>query len=163
MEPARDARRVLPLALFAGAAVPGCLAVAAINQYLYGSPFRFGYEPVEVLYQLANAGPNLDRYPRWLVQTQTPFILLALAAPFFAFSRRQRSPLFAVDRVVLLLSVAAVVWLSYLFYLPFGRDEWTYLRFLLPAYPPLLVLSVAVTIEVLGLAIARDRARKRPR
>ena len=82
---------VLPLALFAGAAVPGCLAVAAINQYLYGSPVRFGYEPVDVLYQLANAGPNLDRYPRWLVQTQTPFILLALAAPFFAGGRRQRS------------------------------------------------------------------------
>ena len=150
---------VLPLALFAGAAVPGCLAVAAINQYLYGSPLRFGYEPVDVLYQLANAGPNLDRYPRWLVQTQTPFILLALAAPFFARGRRQRSPHFALDRVVLLLSVAAVVWLSYLFYLPFGRDEWTYLRFLLPAYPPLLVLSVAVTIEVLGLAIVRDGAR----
>jgi hypothetical protein len=150
---------ILPLALFAGAALPGWLAVAAINQYLYGSSFRFGYEPVEVLYQLANAGPNLDRYPRWLVQTQTPFMLLALAAPFFAFSRRQRSLLFTVDRVVLLLSAAAVVWLSYLFYLPFGRDEWTYLRFLLPAYPPLLVLSVAVTIEVLGFAIASDRAR----
>jgi hypothetical protein len=150
---------VLPLALFVGAALPGCLAVAAINQYLYGSPFRSGYEPVEVLYQLANAGPNLDRYPRWLVQTQTPFILLALAAPFFAWGRRQRSPLLAVDRVVLLLSVAAVVGLSYLFYLPFGRDEWTYLRFLLPAYPPLLVLSVAVAIEVLDLAIARDHAR----
>ena len=106
-----------------------------INQYLYGSPFRFGYEPVDVLYQLANAGPNLDRYPRWLLETQTPFILLALVAPFFAGARRQRSPLFAVDRVVLLLSVAAVVWLSYLFYLPFGRDEWTYLRFLLARLP----------------------------
>jgi hypothetical protein len=76
-----------------------------------------------------------------------------------AWGRRLRSPLFTVDRVVLLLSVAAVVWLSYLFYLPFGRDEWTYLRFLLPAYPPLLVLSVAVTIEALGFAIAQDRAR----
>ena len=152
-------RRLLPLTLFVAATVPGCFAVAAINQYLYGSPFRFGYEPVEVLYQLANAGPNLDRYPRWLIQTQTPFILLALAAPFFAYGRRQGSRRFAVDRVVLLLSVAAVVWLSYLFYLPFGRDEWIYLRFLLPAYPPLLVLSVAVTIEVLGLAIARDGAR----
>ena len=151
--------RVLPLALFACAAVPGCVAVGAINQYLYGSPVRFGYEPVDVLYQLANAVPNLDRYPRWLVQTQTPFILLALAAPFFAGAPREVSRLFAVDRVVLLLSVAAVVWLSYLFYLPFGRDEWTYLRFLLPAYPPLLVLSVAVTIEVLGLAIRRDRVR----
>jgi hypothetical protein len=144
---AGERRAILPLALFAGAALPGCLAVAAINQYLYGSPLRSGYEPVEVLYQLANAGPNLDRYPRWLMQTQTPFILLALAAPVF------------VRRSWLLLSFAAVVLLSYLFYLPFGREEWIYLRFLLPAYPPLLVLSVAVTIETLGMAIARDRAR----
>jgi hypothetical protein len=54
---------------------------------------------------------------------------------------------------------AAVVMLSYLFYLPFGREEWGYLRFLLPAYPPLLVLAVAVTVETLGLAIGRDGAR----
>jgi hypothetical protein len=148
----RGRRAILPFALFAGAALPGCLAVASINQYLYGSPLRSGYEPVEVLYQLANAGPNLDRYPRWLMQTQTPFILLALAAPFFADRRGGR------QRSWLLLSFAVVVLLSYLFYLPFGREEWIYLRFLLPAYPPLLVLSVAVTIETLSVAIARERA-----
>jgi hypothetical protein len=38
--------------------------------------------------------------------------------------------------------------LSYLFYRPFERDNWTYLRFLLPAYPILIVLAVAVSIEI---------------
>jgi len=69
------------LVLFTGAAVPGCLALAAINQYLYGSPLSSGYEPFNVLYALTNVGPNLDRYPRWLMQTQTPFIALAVAPP----------------------------------------------------------------------------------
>ena len=149
----RDRRGATSLALFTGAAVPGCLAVAAINQYLYGSPLSSGYESFAVLYALANAGPNLDRYPRWLMQTQTPFILLGLVGPWFMRARGDRrtpgGPL-AADHIVLLLSFAAVVMLSYLFYIPFGRDEWIYLRFLLPAYPPLLVLAVAVTVAALG-------------
>ena len=157
----REGRDAGPVALFAAAAIPGCLAVAAINQYLYGSPLRSGYEPVDVLYAFANAWPNLDRYPRWLIETQTPFIVLALAAPLFTFGRGRRavSPLFTTPRVLLLLSCAAVVLLSYLFYIPFGREEWTYLRFLLPAYPPLLVLAVAVAVEIAGAATARDGAR----
>jgi hypothetical protein len=149
------------LALFTGAAVPGCLGVAAINQYLYGSPLSSGYEPFNVLYALTNAAPNLDRYPRWLMQTQTPFIALALAAPLFSrsCSDEQRPVRLRRDHVVLLLSFATVVMLSYLFYRPYGREEWEYLRFLLPAYPPLLVLAVAVTIEVAATTRARAAVR----
>jgi 4-amino-4-deoxy-L-arabinose transferase-like glycosyltransferase len=152
---------VRSLALFTGAAVPGCLAVAAINQYLYGSPLSSGYEPFNVLYALTNAGPNLDRYPRWLMQTQTPFIALAVAAPLFSRtgSDEQGPARLQRDHVVLLLSFATVVMLSYLFYRPYGREEWEYLRFLLPAYPPLLVLAVAVTIEIVGTTRARATAR----
>ena len=149
------------VALFAGAAVPGCVAVAAINQFLYGSPLSSGYGSFRVLYDLRYALPNLDRYPRWLLQTQTPFIVLAMAAPLFSrVSRdRQTSRRLETGHVVLLLSFAAVVMLSYLFYLPFGRDEWVYLRFLLPAYPSLLVLAVAVTIEASRLVRAREAVR----
>jgi len=151
------------LVLFTGAAVPGCMAVAAINQYLYGSPLSSGYEPFNVLYALTNAGPNLDRYPRWLMQTQTPFIALAVAAPLFSRSGSDEHGPGPVrlrrDHVVLLLSFATVVMLSYLFYRPYGREEWEYLRFLLPAYPPLLVLAVAVTIEIAGTTRARAAVR----
>lgn len=147
-ESADRRRAVVHLVLFVLAAVPGCLVVAAINNHLYGSALRSGYEPLNALYALANAGPNLDRYPRWLMQTETPFILLALAAPVYgrASSKCQTPPL-AAKHVALLLSFVLVVVLSYLFYRPFGREDWTYLRFLLPAYPPLFILAVAVTIE----------------
>jgi hypothetical protein len=150
-------RRALWFALAAGA---GCLAVAAVNDHLYGSPLRSGYESLDALYALGNAGANLDRYPRWLLQSETPFMLLAIAAPWFAGRRggeRGARPL-APDAVALLILFVAVVFASYLFYRPFGRDEWTYLRFLLPAYPVLLVLAVAVTGEALRRAIGREAA-----
>ena len=47
----------------------------------------------------------------------------------------------------LLLSLSLGVFCSYLFYQPFGRDEWGYLRFLLPTLPAMLVLSVAVALR----------------
>jgi hypothetical protein len=95
------------------------------------------------------------------MQTQTPFIALAVAAPLFSRggSHEQEPGRLRRDHVVLLLSFATVVMLSYLFYRPYGREEWDYLRFLLPAYPPLLVLAVAVTIEIVGTTRARATAR----
>jgi hypothetical protein len=63
------------------------------------------------------------------------------------------------DHVALLLSFAMVVMLSYLFYRPYGREEWEYLRFLLPAYPPLLMLAVAVIIEIVATMRARATVR----
>jgi hypothetical protein len=153
-------RTMIQLALFVLAALPGCLAVAAINDHLYGSPLRSGYESLDALYALVNVGPNLDRYPRWLMQTQTPFLCLALAAPVFGrtSSPPRETPPLAPNQVALLLSFVAVVFLSYLFYRPFGREEWTYLRFLLPAYPALLILAVAVTIEASRRVIGRHGA-----
>jgi hypothetical protein len=153
-------RTMIRAAFFAVPAAGGCLAVAAINQHLYGSPLRSGYEPLGALYALANVLPNLDRYPRWLMQTETPFICVGLLAPLFARrgSERRGAPPLAAGHVALLLAFSAVVCLSYLFYVPFGRDEWTFLRFLLPAYPALFILAVAVTIEIARRVIADQRA-----
>ena len=149
------------LLLFAAAVVPGCLAVAAVQTYLYGSPLRSGYEGFDALFTWAHAAPNLDRYPRWLLQTQTPAVCLAIAAPWLTRRRpaAAAAPVLRADHVWLLLASIAVVFLSYLFYLPFGREEWSYLRFLLPAYPPLLILTVAVALEVVRRVAARDRSR----
>lgn len=134
------------LVLFVAGVAPGCLVVVALNDYLYGSPLRTGYPPVNELYAWAQVMPNLDRYPRWLLQTQTPFICLGVLAPLI------------VRRAWVLLVFAGVVCLSCLPFGVFGRDEWTYLRFLLPAYPPLLVLSVIVAIEGLRRVATRKAA-----
>ena len=142
----REALRLF--VLYVIALLPGCLAVAALNHHFHGSVLRSGYGPLEEIYQWERVLPNLDRYPRWLVETQSPLVCLALAAPWVATSgqRRDRTAPRA-DHVWLLLAFSAGVFLSYLFWGVFERDNWNYLRFLLPIYPPLLVLSVVVVIE----------------
>jgi hypothetical protein len=48
-----------------------------------------------------------------------------------------------------------VVFLSYAFYIPF--DAWWYLRFVLPAFPPLLVLTSVVLIAAIRRVTRRAR------
>ena len=61
--------------------VPGALAVAAINQHLLRVGRGLRVRPLADDLRVRNFWPNLARYPRWLIETQTPFVLLALIAP----------------------------------------------------------------------------------
>ena len=69
--------------LFAAGAAPACLAIAAIYDYWYGSPLSSGYD-VGSLFGFENVVVNLRHYPRWLIESQTPIVLLALAVPWLA-------------------------------------------------------------------------------
>src|SRR5262249_30255424 len=70
-------------------------------------------------------------YTRWLAETQTPVIFLALLAPIVVGS---------VEAWLLLVAIALTIGL----YLPYQVfDDWWYLRFLLPAIPLIIVLSFA--------------------
>ena len=122
--------------LYGAGALPGCIAVAVLNRTLYGSPFASGYGSSEFLFKIENLGANLSTYPRWLIETETPFVLLAFVAPWLIRSPLRR--MFA--------AMAATTFVCYVFYLPF--DNWTYLRFLLPAIPLMLILSSAVTLHL---------------
>jgi 4-amino-4-deoxy-L-arabinose transferase-like glycosyltransferase len=135
---------------FAAGSVPLCIAVALINNRLYGSPFSSGYAPFDALYKWSHLLPNLARYPRWLLETETPIVLLGLAAPLMLRARAPATDLPRSARWVATawLCFVAAVFVSYLFYLPF--EEWWYVRFLMPAYPPLLVLTSAVLLALLA-------------
>jgi hypothetical protein len=123
-------------AAFTGAMLPGPIAIAALNQHLYGSAFFSGYGTFSTIYANRHLLPNLANYTTWLLQTQTPFVLLGLTAPWVL---RRHGDSGARPIVMLGLGVSAVVALSYLWYMPL--DHWTYLRFLLPAFPGMLVLA----------------------
>jgi hypothetical protein len=123
------------LRLFVVGVVPATSFIAAIYSYWYGSPLTSGYGSLEQLYSAANLGPNLTRYSRWLVESQTPVILGAAAAPLLVQQR------FAA---LSLLAFACGVVACYVFYIPF--DVWWYLRFLLPAYPALMALTAATIV-----------------
>lgn len=129
--------------LFAAGSVPACIAVALINRHLYGSAFATGYGPFKALYRLSFFWKNVAHYPGWIVQTETVIVLLAFVAPFVLKSDpsipdRERHPRTVA---VAWLTFIALNVLAYLFYLPW--EQWWYVRFLMPAFPPMLALSAA--------------------
>ena len=123
--------------LFGAAALPGLAVMLALNAARYGGPFASGYGDTGGLFAWTHVTANLARYPRWMLETQTPFVLLALGAPWWASRDPERRRLVWVS----LASVALIV-ATYLAYTVF--DDWWYLRFLLPVLPLVVALSVAV-------------------
>src|SRR6185503_13143476 len=128
--------RVRRLLLWGVPALAGPVIVAVVNRALYGSPLSTGYGDLSGLYSWRFVAPNILRYSSWLWTYQTGYLLLALlAVPLL----RRHGHAARAWTAAWGLAFAAVVLLSYLFYLPF--EDWTFLRFFLPAYPMLLALA----------------------
>ena len=119
-----------------GFAVPVAAAgvlLAAAQGLWYGSPVRSGYGSAEELFALSNIVPNAARYARWLMGTAPAFVLAVFGAV------RMRA-----DRLAQGLFVFAILVIgSYLVYAVF--DDWSYLRFLLPA---LAILAIFAAVEL---------------
>ena len=118
--------------------LPSVVTVAMLQNAMYGGPLKSGYGDLSFLFKIEHVWPNLQRYPLWLLETETPIVLLALLAPRLtrdALTRR---------RALWLLGFAAAVFACYIPYEVF--DAWWFLRFVLPAYPPLLVLTAAALV-----------------
>ncbi len=124
--------RLQGAARYAAAAAPGAIAVAFIQRAFYGSALQSGYGSLSALFSVGHLAPNAARYFSWMSQSHTAAWLLALAAPFLL-----PGPLTALFISLFLVNVA-----SYLPYAVF--EDWSYLRFLLPTIPLLLILAVAV-------------------
>jgi hypothetical protein len=149
-ETSRRGRVVRGLA-FTLALLPGPIAVAAINNHLFQSPLASGYGTFSTIYAGRYFTANVMGYSAWLLETQTPFILLALAAPALLRTRGDED---ARRLAVAGLGFALVVLVSYLWYTPF--DHWTYLRFLLPAYP----MTLAAAAAAFGIMAPRAPRRR---
>jgi hypothetical protein len=119
-----------------GFAVPVAVAgvlLAAVQWLWYGSPIRSGYGSAEELFALSNIAPNAARYARWLMGTAPAFVLAVFGAVRLRAHRLAQG----------LLAFAALVIGSYLVYAVF--DDWSYLRFLLPA---LAIFAVFAAVEL---------------
>jgi hypothetical protein len=119
-------------AIYAVCSSVGCIAVAVLHQVFYGSPLASGYGPVDALFAVEHIGKNLGRYVTWMVDTHTPAIMLAFGALW----------LLPGGLSALLTSLALVNLMLYLPYVVF--EDWSYLRFLLPAVAFLQILLAAV-------------------
>jgi hypothetical protein len=134
------------VAAFGLAALPFGLLVLWLNAALYGSPFRTGYGQLGHLFGPAAVQVNAPNYLKWLVETHTAFPLLAFAAPFVV-AREKRAA------VALAIGLVLATCIVYFFYTPF--DDWSYLRFLLPAIALMVVLASAVTVHAVTYLFSR--------
>lgn len=136
------------LALFASGIISACLVIAFINWRLWGSPLVSAYGSLADQFAWNNLAPNLARYPIWTFQTQTPAVLLAPLAVFLVMPREGDRHVGPRAFAIMLLAFVVSVYASYLFYSPY--DGWGWLRFVLPAFPPLLVLTVVALASLLA-------------
>ena len=126
--------------------LPGIAAAAAANWLVSGSPVSTGYGDVSSLFRLEYLAHNLAHIVHWVPLLLSPLILLALAAPFLPAARHRGYAMLAVWFVTLTG--------FYSFYYHTG-ETWWYLRFILPAFPALIVGALT------GLAAAVQGLRLR--
>jgi len=138
------------------------VAVLALFQWrLYGNPIGSGHGSVSDLFKLGNIGPNLRDYTWRLWRGETAALALGAASAVVLLVRRPqggsedpplRTPFGPADVWRRLSSparplgvVAAVLLASYL---PYGVfPDWSYLRFLMPAFPFAFVAVGALSTE----------------
>lgn len=144
LRPERTWQQRLGLATtYAVCCAPGCVIVAITQSAFYGSPLSSGYGSLSALFSLSHVVPNLGRYLGWLWSTHTAAVALALLAPW----------LLPGALTALCLSMFLVNLALYVPYVVF--DDWSYIRFLLPTIPLVLILVAAVFDAVLRRARVR--------
>jgi hypothetical protein len=171
--PARRQARLRDAVSFIAPVAAALAFLGVLYAHWYGHPLATGYGAASDLFSAANIPVNLRHYLGWLVESQTPFVLLGLAAPILAWLDLAPATAAAAvtpdagaagtaagfkerrDLAWFSLVFAGLVLASYLPYSPFA--EWWYLRFLLPALPVVLVLASAVALRVVALMPAAAR------
>jgi hypothetical protein len=140
-------RRLMQLAAFTVGVLPGPIVVALLNSHWYGSPFRSGYGHLKDLYSTARIPQNIRNYTLWLIETQTVLVFAGVAAVFLPLRRLW---FYVEDRsIVVAFAVFSFgVWLQYLLWEVF--DTAAYLRFLLPAYPFMMIGLATVAYWILS-------------
>ena len=127
------------LALFAAPAAAGCLAVAGIHSWLYGSPLSTGHGDAGELFSAAVPANNAGSIIGWLVRVE-PAVALLSAVGLVFLAGREREP-GARTAAALCVGLAGAVYLSYAFVV--SNVDWWFVRFLLPAFPALAALGAA--------------------
>jgi 4-amino-4-deoxy-L-arabinose transferase-like glycosyltransferase len=135
--------------LLTAGGLPGAVFLGAVNYVAYGGIFTTGYEGLDRLFFIGNVPVTLVHYAIWLPGLLTPLILLALGLP--VLRRRQ------LLLTTLLAAWALIFLIFYLFYYH-THETWWYLRFLLPAFPPLLVAALLVARRLAARLNLRPRA-----
>jgi hypothetical protein len=147
-----DRRRAVWFALGVAPAIAG---LAWLNATLYESAFVSGYGTTGDLYALRFFASNVRQFAVSILTVEASIVAGAVAA-LIAYARG-RARLATIPQAIRLAGAwIAIVFLSYLFYQPF--DAWWYLRFLLPAWPVVMVWAAAACMSAFaGVETSRRR------
>ena len=164
---ARDRRWALLLHYAAGLS-PFVAALAALNWHLYGSPVASGYGSLGEFFSLSNIQPNVRDYAWRLFRGEGPALGVAFVSlgVLLLTDRHRGSTGNATTEVTGVRTVRAAAFLAGLVlaallfcYLPFGVfPDWSYLRFLLPAFPASFVVVGALLTTAASRVPAPARA-----
>jgi hypothetical protein len=120
--------------LIAGGA-PGAAILLGYNAAAYGNPLQTGYGDVRDAFALANVPASFRSYVTWLPVELTPLVVLAAGLPVLQRGR---------PRLVAIVALWAVSFCGLYAFYYHTHEAWWYLRFVLPAFPPLIAASLLV-------------------
>ena len=116
-------------------ALPAATFFCYYNWQVYGAPFTTGYGDISSSLDRKYLGYNLAHFSHWIPILLSPLSVLALIAPYLPAVRQRGYAVLFVWFVVLTG--------FYLLYY-FSGQAWWYLRFILPAFPAIIIGMLAV-------------------
>jgi len=141
----------LPLQLgallrFALGATPSLAFLLAFNHVVFGHALRTGYPAIGNQFALSFFPKRFNHYTHWLGRTFTPIVPLAWLGVVTSRETSWR------DRLLLVVWFASffAVFCSYRHY-----DMWWYLRFMMPAFPALIVGALLFARRLFGTVAVR--------
>lgn len=115
---------------FALGATPGLAYFLAFNHFVHGHALRIGYPALASEFALGFFPKRFNHYTHWLGRTFTPLVPLAWLGVVASRDTRWR------DRILLLVWFASF----FAFFCCYRHyDNWPYLRFMMPAFPALII------------------------
>ena len=134
------------LLLIAGG-LPGGVFFCFHSLSLYGRVFTTGYGNFAASFSPGWIGVTWWHYACWLPMLFTPVVLLAIGLPWLARTEPRKATL---------LAVWALVFLAFYSTYDCTHQTWWYLRFLLPAVPPLVIGGLLVARKAAALLNAES-------
>ncbi|BCW93447.1 MAG: hypothetical protein KatS3mg007_1341 [Thermoanaerobaculum sp.] len=130
-------------------AAPLLAAFFWYNHVQYGAFWRTGYGSMAREFKLRYFLPTVRHYGLWLARFFSPLVLLPFLSHLLAIRRRETRHL--------LLALWWVPFFGFYAFYKYTNDTWWYLRFVLPAFPALILAAVASFPEL--TRFVRERLR----
>jgi 4-amino-4-deoxy-L-arabinose transferase-like glycosyltransferase len=126
--------------------LPGAVLLGFYNREIYGSAFSTGYGDIWSAFSREFAAHNFPFFARWIPGLLTPLVLAVLLAPFRTIARR---------REIAVLGLWAGILIGFYAFYYHSGETWWYLRFILPAFPALILIGLVVLNSFAATATTR--------